>query len=74
MLLLHKQAPAVYVGWKVLFGHLALLRTKSWRCPLCLPIFSATSPYRETTVLREPVGENAPASRLDAPARLLRVR
>ena len=31
-------------------------------------------PYRETTVLREPVGENAPASRLDAPARLLRVR
>ena len=44
------------------------------RCPLRLPIFSATSPYRETTVLREPVGENAPASRLDAPARLLRVR
>ena len=43
------------------------------RCPLRLPIFSATSPYRETTVLREPVGENAPASRLDAPARLLRV-
>jgi hypothetical protein len=62
------------LGWKVLFGHLALLANEGMALSASLPIFSATSPYRETTVLREPVGENAPASRLDAPARLLRVR
>ena len=50
-------------------GHNALLRTKGWRYPLRLPIYRPHPRFRETTVLRKPVGEGA-SLRLDAGRRM----
>ena len=66
---LAKQAATVDVQREISSGHNALLSNEGLARPLRLPFCRPHPRFRETTVLREPVGESA-SPRLDAGDRI----